>query len=157
MSKNSQSPEYQSNCQKLWEALKGTTVDRFSPQIRLHEKSTFLGYADVTVNIVTALGVVAPIKIRGIGVKVLNGKQHLEMPSERGADDKWYPIAFPKSGELRAVLTTRVFAEQAVTQAIAEAAEQVAKADAEVPAQVPADEAPAQEMGGISADNPFTS
>lgn len=151
MSQNTQSPEFRARCAQLWKAIaQYTTLDRFHEQITRREKSVFLGYADITLGVLGLFG----WKIRGVPVKMLNGKPHLDMPSEKGADGKWYPITFPKNAETREVLTTFIFSRPEVAAAMANAekvaVEQPAAGD-EVGAYVDAGTPPAN--AGIP--NPF--
>jgi len=100
----------------LWDALT-ITVRRFVPKIKLHPQSTFLGYADVVIDATKVLpGLV--IQLRGVIVKELKGNPFLDMPSEKGADDKFYPIYFPQTAELRQVLTTAIFQHDGVRSAL---------------------------------------
>jgi len=122
---------------KLWDALT-ITVERFNTVIRQHDKSTFLGYADVKVDATAAVpGLV--FQLRGIECKILKGVNHIDMPSEKGADGKFYPRYFPQTAEFRAVLTTAIFLNAGVLSAV-----ETAKTQAPAPAQ-----------GGASASNPF--
>ena len=126
---------------RLWEMC-DITVDRFHAKIVKHDKSIFLGYADITIDIPKLEGFT--LKLRGINVKVLKGEPFLDMPSEKGADGEFYPTYFPKKNELRAVLTTAIFKDQRVLDTI------------EAAAQAPV-EAEEQPVGteALSADNPF--
>lgn len=100
----------------LWNALR-ITVERFNTVIKPHDKSTFLGYADVKVD-ATAVVPGLVFQLRGIEVKILKGNQHVDMPSEKGADGKFYPQYFPQTAELRAVLTTAIFLDGKVASAV---------------------------------------
>lgn len=127
-------------CANLWDALK-ITVERFNTAIRPHDKSTFLGYADVKIDASASIpGLV--FQLRGIEVKILKGNQHVDMPSEKGADGKFYPQYFPQTAELRTVLTTAIFVDGRVASAV-ETAKTLAAQGA----------APA---AGASASNPFS-
>jgi DNA-binding cell septation regulator SpoVG len=104
---------------RLWDRCK-ISLDRFHGKVVKHEKSIFLGYADITLDAGDGL----VLKMRGVEVKNLKGNPHIDFPSERGADGQYYPQFFPKSAELRAVLTTAIFADERVQSAI-ESASQV--------------------------------
>ena len=108
----------------LYESVK-VVIDRFHTHIVCKSKVQLLGFADVSLEIPSVPGFA--LKLRGIEVKVLNGKPRIETPSERskGAGDKqFYPIYFPKSAEMRAVLTARIFETQEVSNAVATAEQQ---------------------------------
>lgn len=124
----------------LWKQV-SLNVDRFHPKIVAHEKSTFLGYADVTIELPNLPGF--KLKLRGIEAKVLKGNPHLDMPTEKGADGKFYPRYFPLSGELRAVMTTKLFQHQDVASAL-EAAKNAAQQSGTAGLEA-----------GASTDNPF--
>ncbi len=88
---------------------------RFRAGIREHASSTFLGYADATLVVPGCLdGDDLEIRIRGIQVKLLNGKVRMDFPQERGANGVWYPIVFPKSAASREALTEALFADRAI-------------------------------------------
>lgn len=70
-----------------------------------HPHSTFLGYADATLQVIVDDVVVLTLRIRGIELKVLNGRFRIDFKSEQGSDGKWYPLTFPKSRETREALT----------------------------------------------------
>lgn len=150
MSQNTQDPNFQASCAALWNQLAPhTSIDRFHEKINVREKSIFLGYADITIGV----GPHFSWKVRGVNVKMLNGKAHLDFPSERGADGKYYPQTFPKTAETRKVLTTLVFNDERVKQAMQNAAELQAAAPAEeIPASVEAEAAPA---AAVAVPNPF--
>ena len=127
---------------RLWAACT-ITMDRFHAKIVKHEKSIFLGYADITLTIPSLEGFA--LKMRGVEAKVLKGNQHIDFPSERGADGQFYPQFFPKSAEMRAVLTTAIFQDQRVLDTV------------EAAAQAPVDEQVSSPTGAEAGDpNPFT-
>jgi len=134
---------------RLWEACT-ILVDRFHAKIIPHEKSTFLGYADITLNVSNALPGMK-LKLRGIEVKILKGTQHLDMPTEKGADGQYYPRFFPLSGELRAVLTTAIFRNEQVASCL-EAAKNMPAPQAASAVQSDSPFAPA----AASNDNPYS-
>jgi DNA-binding cell septation regulator SpoVG len=109
---------------KLWDAVR-VELDRFHTNLVKHPKSVFLGYADITLTIPRLEGFA--LKVRGIEIKLLKGNPFIAFPSERGADGTFYPQVFPKSGEMRAVLTTALFSDERV-QAAVEAAAQMPEA-----------------------------
>lgn len=124
----------------LWENL-DVSVDRFHAKITPHEKSVFLGYADITIDGERVLPGLK-LKLRGVEVKELKGNPHIEMPSERAADGKFYPRYFPLSGELRQVLTMKIFSHgdvRSAVEAAKRATTQATRAGAE----------------SASSDNPF--
>lgn len=154
MAQDMNDPDFKNLCGKLWnDFAPHTTIDRFHPKLAIHPKSTFLGYADVTLGFKTACGHIVQWKLRGIEVKLLNGKQHLDMPSERSSDGNYYPQFFPKTPADRVVLTTMVFTHQGVVDAINSIPAQ--EAPAEVPASVDASDEPALGSVAASVDNPF--
>lgn len=107
----------------LWESIAAESrIDRFHEKIVVHDKSVLFGYADVTVVIATAYGVILPIKLRGIVVKSLKGQPHIDMPAEKGADNQWYDHFMPRSASFRAVLTSLIFADPEVAQTVERAA-----------------------------------
>lgn len=152
MSTNTQDPNFQAKCKALWDVMaRFTSIDRFHENIRIHEKSVFLGYADVTIGV----GQLFSWKVRGVSVKLLNGKAHLDMPTERGADGKYYPQTFPKSAETRTVLTTITFGDERVKQAMQNAANLAAQQPAQPQAAASAGvEVPAQVSAGVDAGLP---
>jgi len=105
---------------RLWDSLT-VTVDRFAEKVKVHEKSVFLGYADITVDATAALPGFK-LKLRGVGVKILKGNPYLDMPSEKGADGQYYPRFFPLTGELRTVMTTACFQNEQVNSSMERAA-----------------------------------
>jgi hypothetical protein len=107
----------------LYESVR-VTIDRFHTHIVCKTKVQLLGFADVSLEIPSVPGFA--LKLRGIEVKVLNGKPRIDTPSERGkgTDKAFYPIYFPKSAEMRAVLTARIFETQEVSNAVATAEQQ---------------------------------
>ncbi len=154
MAQDMNDPTFKQLCGKLWnDFAPHTTIDRFHAKLAINPKSTFLGYADVTLGFITRCGHVVQWKLRGIEVKLLNGKQHLDMPSERSSDGNYYPQFFPKTPADRVVLTTMVFTNQGVIDAINSIPAQ------EVPAEVPASvDAGEPEAGSVAASvaNPFS-
>lgn len=139
----------------LWEAISESQVDRFHPKIVPHEKSVLFGYADVTLVVKTALGVLFPIKLRGIAVKSLKGKPHVDMPADRGSDGEYYDIFMPRSGALRACLTALIFDDPQVVATI-ELAAQAPAGESTGASDSPAPAASAEETQ-FSAGNPFAS
>lgn len=136
----------------LYESV-SITVDRFHAHVVCKSKVQLLGFADISLTIPSIPGFA--MKFRGLEVKVLNGKPRIDTPSERSkgaGDTQYFPIYFPKSAEMRAVLTARVFETQEVRNAIATAEQMRSSASAEgaqtgsnpfagttqVPAEVPA-------------------
>ncbi len=106
----------------LWESIAGSRVDRFHAKIVPHEKSVLFGYADVTLTVKTATGVIFPIKLRGLVVKSLKGRPHVDMPADKGSDGEYYDIFMPRSAALRAVLTALIFDDPEVAATIEQAA-----------------------------------
>ena len=127
---------------KLWEACT-IVMDRFHAKIVVHEKSVFLGYADITLTIPSIEGFA--LKLRGVEVKNLKGVAHIDFPSERGSDGNFYPQFFPKSAEMRAVLTAALFQDERVMATVEAAANEPIESESGAAAPVEA-----------SADNPFT-
>jgi len=129
---------------KLWNSMK-IEVQKFTPKVIVREKSRFLGYADVTIN----RGPGDVCSYYGVGVKELKGKPHLEFPMNLIRDDQGkvtneYPVAIPRTPELREVITVGVFQDARVQAALASAAQLAAQA------------APAEEStGSATAANPF--
>jgi hypothetical protein len=108
----------------LYESV-SIVIDRFHAHIVCKSKVQLLGFADVSLEIPSVPGFA--LKLRGIEVKVLNGKPRIDTPSERSkgaGDTQFYPIYFPKSAEMRAVLTARIFETQEVCNAVATAEQQ---------------------------------
>jgi len=140
----------------LWAAIIGESrVDRFWANFKKHPKSLFFGHADVTLVVETKTGVKFPIKVRGIAVKTIKGKPNIGMPSEEGKDDagngtgEHYDIVMPRSAALRRVVTTLIFADEAVQATIADAA---VRAERESDGAEPAGEPEGAELG---ENNPF--
>lgn len=77
---------------------------------REHANSTFLGYADATLRVEVDGASVLDLRIRGIELKVLNGRFRIDFKSEQGSDGKWYPLSFPKSAATRSELTKAMLA-----------------------------------------------
>ena len=94
---------------------------RFRAHIREHDSSTFLGYADATLVVPSALGkdLDLAIRVRGIQVKILNGSARIDFPEEQGRDGRWYPHLFPKTKETRAALTEALLADRTVHAVVA--------------------------------------
>lgn len=162
MSQDMNDPKFLKLCNALWEDFAPyTTIDRFHEKIAVHEKSVFLGYADVTLGFLTRCGHIVQWKLRGIEVKMLNAKTHLDMPSDKGADGNYYPLFFPKTPADRVVLTTMVFTHEGVKAAVEnataaiEASAPAQLATGEVAASVDAAEAHPNSVGAQTA-NPFT-
>ncbi len=154
MAQDMNDPNFKQLCARLWnDFAPHTTIDRFHPKLAIHPKSTFLGYADVTLGFKTACGHVTQWKLRGIEVKLLNGKQHLDMPSERSSDGNYYPQFFPKTPADRVVLTTMVFTDARVIEAINSIP--AVEVPAEVPASIDA-EGPVEGSVAAGVDNPFS-
>lgn len=135
----------------LWEAIcDHSKVERFHLNIVQHEKSVLFGYADVTLAIRTVTGVVCPVKLRGIVVKSLKGKAHIDMPADNAEGSKeFYDIFMPRSAALRTVLTMLIFQDPEVIAAIAEAAGQPRETSTERPDET------GEERPTLRAGNPF--
>lgn len=71
--------------------------------VRLYEKSSLKGFADVTLDDCLVL----------TGIKIVDGKKghFISMPSEAGADDKYYDIYFPITKDFREELEDAVLDE----------------------------------------------
>ena len=137
----------------LWESICGESrIDRFHEKIVPHEKSTLFGYADVTIVIATAHGVTCPIKFRGLVVKSLKGRPHIDMPADKGSDGDFYDQYMPRSKALRTVLTSLIFADPEVQATVQRAS--AAPAATATPTATPVANAPA---AALSAGNPFRS
>jgi hypothetical protein len=168
MSTNVESPEFKQKLGQLWAAIAPvTSIARVSGKIAHHEKSTFLGYVDLILGIPTVAGHVSKVQIRGIGIKILNGKPNLQMPQERGEDGKYYPTTFTQTPEDRELWTAMIFAdsrvqalvEQAVREAEAAATTAAAAVgvDLEIGASVASGQGAEPEAGSVAAQvgNPF--
>ena len=127
----------------LWNGME-VVIDRFYPHLVRHAQVDFLGHADVTIDASKTLPGLT-LSLRGIQVKLLKGDARIDMKEEKGLDGKFYPSYFPRTAELRAVLTTRVFKHEAVLAAIT-AIQALPKPGATAPAT--------QDAAG---DNPFAS
>ena len=139
----------------LWESICGESrIDRFHEKIVPHEKSTLFGYADVTIVIATAHGVTCPIKLRGLVVKSLKGRPHIDMPAEKGSDGDYYDQFMPRSAALRTVLTSLIFADPEVQATVQRASAAPAATASPTAAPVAGAAAPA---AALSAGNPFRS
>lgn len=139
-------------CAALWNQMAPyTTIDRFHENIKVREKSVFLGHVEVTLG----MGPLFAWKSRGIAVKLLNGKPHIDPHAEQGSDGKYYPTNFPKTPEAREVITTLIFQNEQILQAMQKAAEAPAPQPAtpiEINAEVPVnDPTPSEE----EVFNPF--
>lgn len=120
---------------KIWEATT-TEVAKFTAKVIPHAQSTFLGYANITISVPQVPGLV--LSLYGLGVKILKGKPFIEFPQNVVRDESGnvtgdYPVAIPRSAELREVITTAVFMDPRV-QAAKQQAEALA-AQAGAPAQ----------------------
>lgn len=160
MAQDMNDPDFKQQCAQVWPAYaNNTSIDRFHEKIAVHAKSVFLGYADITLGLTLAGGHVAQWKLRGVEVKMLNGKAHLDMPSERGSDNKFYPTFFPKTPVDRSVITTLIFSDSRIKTAVENAAKQIeapaAQPEAEISASVDAS-APAPDSIGAQVANPFS-
>jgi hypothetical protein len=161
MAQDMNDPNFKKLCNDLWEDFAPhTTIDRFHEKIAVHEKSVFLGYADITLGFLTRCGHIVQWKLRGVEVKMLNGKSHLDMPSDKGADGNYYPQFFPKTPADRVVLTTMVFSAPGIIASVENAAKlieagnQSETASEEVAASVDASEIDPNSVGAKTA-NPF--
>lgn len=161
MAQDMNDPNFKQKCAAIWPAYaNNTTIDRFHEKIAVHAKSVFLGYADLTLGLILQGGHVAQWKLRGVEVKMLNGKAHLDMPSDKGADGNYYPQFFPKTAEDREIVTTLVFSSEAVktaienAQRVIDASNTPEPASTELPASVDAG-APAEGSVGATVANPF--
>ena len=105
---------------QLWNTVT-VTVNRFTEVIKIHDKNTFLGYVDITLESRNTLPDLK-LKIPGIGVRVLKGKPYLCMPGQKGECSKYSPRPFPLSGELRAVITLSIFKQELIMSSIERAA-----------------------------------
>ncbi len=70
--------------------------------------STFLCYADGTLNITVGDVEVLQLRLRNMQLKVVNGNFRVDFHSEKGQDGKWYPTTFPKSAVSRKRLTAAI-------------------------------------------------
>lgn len=135
-------PAQRENCKQLWSAME-IGVDRWHENIKVHTKSTFLGYADVIFGIKPAILPGLTFKVRGVEVKLVNGKALIGFPQDRGTNDQYYPRAFPKTRELREVLTMGIFRNAEI------------KASLEKATNLPVESEPEATMTSTDADNPF--
>lgn len=136
----------------LWNAIE-ITVDRFHAKIMPHEKSTFLGYADITVDATSVLPGLK-LKLRGIETKILKGINRLDMPSEKGADNQYYPRFFPLTGEFREVLTAAIF-RNAQVMATVEAAKAMPTESSVAANNDGSTESAGAVANGVAVANPF--
>ena len=88
----------------------------FRANIRFHENSTFLGYADANLVVESALEDETDLKIRirGLQVKIVNGTPRIDFPQEKGSNGIWYPIVFPKTRETREQLTMSLLSDPTI-------------------------------------------
>lgn len=111
------------------------TVERFHAAVKLHTKAIFLGYANLTINLlIGGQDVGCTMRLRGIQCKILNGNFRLDMPGdkvERNGKTEYIPHFFPLSGELRAVLEAKVSTNELVLAAVEAAAQLAAGAKME--------------------------
>ncbi len=166
MAQNMNDPDFKAKCALIWPAYaNNTTIDRFYEAIAVHQKSVFLGYLDITLGLILQGGHVAKWKLRGIQVKLLGGKAHLDMPSDESDDGKFFETYFPKTAEDRHIITTLVFSAPAIKQAVVnatrviESMQPAAAAPAANPAELPASVdagVPAEGSVGALVDNPFS-
>lgn len=70
--------------------------------------STFLCYADATLDVSVGGVEVLQLRLRNMQLKVVNGKFRVDFHSEKGQDGKWYPTIFPKSKISRERLTSAI-------------------------------------------------
>jgi hypothetical protein len=70
--------------------------------------STFLCYADATLDVSVGEVEVLQVRMRNMQLKVVNGNFRVDFHSEKGQDDKWYPTIFPKSKISRERLTSAI-------------------------------------------------
>lgn len=138
-------PVQRENCKKLWSTM-DIGLDTYHEHIRVHQKATFLGYADITFGVKPTLLPGLTFKVRGVEVKLVNGKPMLGFPQELGSNGNWYPKCMPKSRELREVLTLAIFEDARIKAAI--------QKSAELPAETSADTSDAAATL-TSGDNPF--
>ena len=102
----------------LWLGI-NVTVDHFHPHLRRHNKVDFLGFARVTIDASAVLAGMI-ITLAGLQVKILKGEARIDPKDELNEKSgKRYPVYFPRSAELRKVLTMRVFENPDVLAAIA--------------------------------------
>lgn len=82
---------------------------------RDHGNCKFLGYADGTV-----VAEDLRLRIRGLQVKILNGKPRIDFLFEKAPNGVLYPICFPKSAETREALTQSLFEHPQISEMIEE-------------------------------------
>jgi hypothetical protein len=121
----------------LWKHVQ-VTIDRFTPKLKRYAKSDFLGFAVITLTIPALPGF--SLTLTGLQVKLLNDQPRLDMKQELGSDKKYHDVYFPRSAEIRQVLTLRTFKHPEVIAAI-EAIQQLPK--------------PGATMAAAEGDDPF--
>ena len=115
------------------------TVERFHQNVKLHPKATFLGYADVSINVlIGGQDVGCALRLRGLQCKILSDSFRLDMPGDKVEKDgkvDYVPHFFPLSGEFRAVLELRVSEDARVIAAVDAAIAMATAGTGEVAAQ----------------------
>ena len=99
---------------------------RFRSVPRVHEKSTFVGYANGTLVVPDALGEDGDLAlhVRGIEIKITERGPRFDFKSEKGRDGVWYDLMFPKNGNTRKHITAALLSDPLIAAAIRIAMEQ---------------------------------
>lgn len=157
MAQDMKDPNFKQQCAQIWPDIANhSTIDKFTEKVAIHSKSVFLGYADVTFGAKLASGHVTQYKLRGLEVKMLGGKPHIDPPSERGSDNKYYPHFFPKTAVDRQILTTLVFSDARIASAVQTAAAQIEAQSQPAASDEPSTgEEPVNGAVGAQVANPF--
>ena len=124
MSQDMNDPQFKKECALIWEDMSPhSSVDEVRSAIKIHPKSIFLGYVEITLGRKLACGFVSKEKIRGIEIKILGGKPHLDFPGNKNkAEGKFYPPnVFPRTPHDRMVWTALVFGNPGVMALVNEA------------------------------------
>jgi len=98
---------------------------RFRANLVKHDNSIFVGYADGTLVVPSALpdGSALMLRIRSIEVKIVRGENgdvspRIDFKSEKGRNGEWYPMLFPKSAESRTALTNAILTDRFVSAVV---------------------------------------
>ncbi|MBD3261600.1 MAG: hypothetical protein GF334_07965 [Candidatus Altiarchaeales archaeon] len=112
----------------LWERIQLSTSNH-----RLYPKQQqggvlFVGYADFTVS----LDGIPLLCLPGNSIKLMGDQLHFDPKAEKARDGspRWFPLWFPVSGEVRAVLTEKLKVEERIVEMCHDAVAQVNQAAA---------------------------
>lgn len=106
----------------LWERIQlSTSNHRLYPKMQ-NGGVLFVGYTDFTIS----LDGIPILCLPGNSIKLMGNQIHFDPKSEKARDgsSRWFPLWFPVSGEMRAVLTEKLKVDERIVQMCHEAVNQ---------------------------------